>query len=78
MNNTLIENTLSGYTKEVTEIILLDQLWMTTGDHEYALKCENKLHDLAEKVTYDVYVANNIDQVQNIIGDIIEEQKQRM
>ena len=78
MRKEIIINALSNYKNEVMEILLLDQLWMTTGDQEYAIKCENKLQELAEKVTRDVCAPDKFDRVHNIVGDFIEEQKQSL
>ena len=57
--------------KEVIEITLLDTLWVTTEDYTYRKKCESKLYDLSEKIAYDVDMADNVEEVEYILGEII-------
>ena len=69
--NDLVGEQLSEYRKEVIEITLLDTLWVTTEDYTYRKKCESKLYDLSEKIAYDVDMADNVEEVEYILGEII-------
>lgn len=69
--NDLVGEQLSEYRKEVIEITLLDTLWVTTEDYTYRKKCESKLYDLSEKIAYDVDTADNVEEVEYILGEII-------
>ena len=66
-----INEALSEYKKEVIELTLLDTLWVTTEDYTYRKKCESKLYDLSEKIAYDVDMADNVEEVEYILGEII-------
>ena len=68
INKALLENR-----KEAIEITLLDTLWVTTEDFKYREQYEGKLYDLSEKIANELDLIDEIDDVEYILGDIIEE-----
>ena len=68
-----INRVLLGNRKEAIEITLLDTLWVTTEDFKYRKQYESKLYDLAEKIANELDLIDEIDDVEYILGDIIEE-----
>jgi len=68
-----INRVLLGNRKEAIEITLLDTLWVTTEDFKYRKQYESKLYDLAEKIANELDLIDEIDDVEYILGDVIEE-----